>query len=321
MISAITPWAAHYSKFSTCLLFVGLMGGCVTPTGNPVTPAPGSVFGVNGAEIHLVKKIQPDDYAYKPVAPIYRPNFNEEQLLENTKIPTGALPNGLVPDYLADGRQYRAVVGTRVNPKQAGRKQQEMWLFKRRWQRLGKIAGIGKIAEHDDLVARWNRDGSELGLMCVQFRTSHLVLRIGTINLRSLQFDATSYDWETTYPRTLLWLGQEILMVCCDMDHRSDIYAYDPVKHRNQLVYSDNHEYINAVDPSPDNIHIAFDRNKMDWAQLGIWVLNIKSGKCQQITAQHGGCYFHRLGHWDSPNHLLFLNQNQLYRAALDLLP
>ena len=85
-------------------------------------------------------------------------------------------------------------------------------------------------------------------------------------------------------------------------------------------VYSDHlHGYIWPLLPSPDGSSVAFGRSFL-WAdKAGVWLLNVKTRLCEEVTFEKAKTYMHQPLVWESPSNLLFSRKRGgtwgIYRA------
>src|SRR5262249_54851633 len=100
----------------------------------------------------------------------------------------------------------------------------------------------------------------------------------------------------------------------------------DAVRHSSRKLYSESiavpgHKRVQQMLLSPDGKFIAFDRlNMNDGDGLGIWLLDVRSGKCFQATFEASPPYSHNLIRWDSPTRLEFLHYEFLPVGRVDSL-
>lgn len=299
---------------------ITVVSGCNTSADRSLPHNITSVFGSDGSQVHSIQNRQISDFPDYASADTERPALAGSLLLDEARAPTGAIPKGFHPVYMDDSPLYRAVIGRKSYGKtdnQTNYPQNEIFLYKKPWRRLGEIKHLGMMEGFQEIYTRWNKDGSQLGIACINLEH----LRIGVADPRARTFQCASFNWQHVSPRAILWLDREIILICTDLDHYNEIYVFDPSTHKLRFVYSDAHEYIASAVASPDNIHVALARNSFDPARLGIWVLNTMTGSCRQVTFEANGSYFHRLGGWESSNSLCFLKQNQLFRIEFAKLP
>lgn len=198
---------------------------------------------------------------------------------------SSTLPSSFKQDYSVHNRKYIAVVG--------GSEEGELttvWVLNNRGKRIGRVAGLPSYTEYID--AKWDPKGSLLSLLCAGWSKESPHIALGVVEPGALRFRSVlRCDHWKLVNEALLWANRRVLMICHIDDkgrQMNTVIEINPTKHHWRRVYSRiENAQINFVDVSPDGTALAFDKDPIGVSAIGIWVINLQTGKCKQMTFEH----------------------------------
>jgi hypothetical protein len=142
---------------------------------------------------------------------------------------------------------------------------------------------------------------------------------IGLVDPSSARFDLIARVddvAEESLPAWILWRGNALL-VCYEAEGANVVVEVETESGdaRRVLVEGTWDPSLTAVETpclSPDGRFLAFDRVRSPSSMArggrcsGLWLLDLDSGKCVELTYEDTGDYHHRLLGWESTDRLLF---------------
>jgi hypothetical protein len=174
----------------------------------------------------------------------------------------------------------------------------------------------GRQQDIKALEVAWDDSGRRLAV----WASTGSGASVGLADAYSLQFRELHHIGDLhpdgmASPR-LLWLGDSLL--CYYQAKRESPYPYNVVL-RIDTVTGEADEILREErwDPSrgpvdtalasPDGRYVAFDRSSLAGGTcLGLWLLDLKSRECSEITYEYASRYRHRLLTWEAPNVIAF---------------
>lgn len=322
----------HRQSGSFVLLAIALAGcGCSSPVRQPLAVGDAKITYAY-ASIGHPNRLPPDDV------------LGLEHALAIEKIPRGKIPAGFVPLSALDGKKHFAVIGrqnsanfmrhTGSNRGKAERNQTtKILVFSKNWRLVGTIRGLPREFERTvdpTAILKWNHDESLLGVMYFYGAKQHQVMDIGVVDPKSLRLQVISHigGVEDAVLEGWLWNGKQIVAFCHVASGGvavNAIYVSDIDSHHTRLLYKDANPFAPSIEDmalSPNGTHVAFDRDGTTKYATGIWLLNLKTGKCIEVTHENAGFYYHYLGCWLAPNKLLFTSNGAgVYQLTFKAMP
>jgi hypothetical protein len=133
-------------------------------------------------------------------------------------------------------------------------------------------------------------------------------------------------------PAVFWW--HRALVVACRHGDRNVVVTVDPSTGLTRTIFTEDNRLPgrSPIDPFalavwPDSSLLAFSRLYED-AELGptigdgVWLLNLRTGECIQVTREESGHYWHEVVRWENAARLLFVRRTQagtwdVYRATI----
>jgi len=253
-------------------------------------------------------------------------------------VPSGTFPSGRRVVYAREGRDWWAVVVVvEAAPVGPGRVMTEVYLFDKRWGHRTLLSDLPSPGAKERTVRpEWDPEGAVLAVyMSSGDDATGYCGEVGTVDPRSLRYrvlhrrSGGRSQFVPSGMARLLWRGRNSIILTTDIGSDAQITEVDTRSGATRLVYSERvtsqsslRNRIDRVGLSPDGRLLAFDRwrSSPHYRYAGIWLLDLGTRRCQQITYEGWNSFDHSLLGFDSNSSLLFAATGlprRVYRAHL----
>ena len=252
------------------------------------------------------------------------PRYPEDRPGATATAPPGVLPAGYGFGSVTRGQNSYAAAGGPLD-EDGNIARPAVFLFDLAWHQIGKVSGLDFPSGTWWAWSAWDSGGRKLGIIFHDRGRSWREV-VGVVEPPSLRFRVLFRDVYSGDIRGLAWAGSglvlaysnRLVLVDIASGAKRDLYA-DP------SVPAPRHGHIWSVLGSPHGSYIAFARMPvpMSGSQSGLWMVDVTSGKCSEVTYERLGWYHHDLLYWDSPKTLLFSRKTDfgryysIYRASV----
>ena len=195
-------------------------------------------------------------------------------------------------------------------------------LFGLDWRPLGSIEPQRVRPGHGDWLtsALWSPSGKRLALSFRE-RGGDFRIVVGTVSPPSASFHELFHgagEWSD-----MAWVGDQLFWAFQAGRSDNRIVSADLAHGTVSEVHRDHlYGYIGDLLPSPGSSVIAFGR-RFDWDdRAGVWMLDLRTRTCHEVTFEESESYCHEPLAWEGPTSLLFWRAKEggawdVYRAHL----
>lgn len=199
------------------------------------------------------------------------------------------------------------------------------WLATREGEPLNEVRPAADMGSNvDDLDVAWDASGERLAGWMVTESGLHIgLVDLATGRLQPLAHLPGTRVSPKSVP-TLIWRGDGLILVCQTEDRQRErrnviLLVGPPGGNAKRLLdepcWDPSLTAVRTALLSPDARLLAFDRTRplataaSSEARGGIWLLDLESGECQEVTYEKTGPYHHQLVGWEGPDAIVFLRR------------
>ena len=222
-----------------------------------------------------------------------------------------AIPKGILPTGYKDSNAFRTnhfIILTAITKHDEAA---SAWLYSRDWKLIGPVGNIPSTPGQS-LFAIWDKYHQRLALL-IWTDTSHkrsfdsgLITASPPLYKPLFHLDYGAWadaEWAT---------GKLVIFTTNYANTKREIICIDPIRGAVEKLYQESttipgHQNFGSILVSPDNTKIAFDRLAPEYNEgCGIWILDMLSGQCYQVTFSDKSHYCHELLFWKTSKQLEF---------------